>query len=513
MQYSKREDNMRKIPVTIGFLLSFCVLFLTGSRSFGDDTAISEDTQTCLECHTVLHPGIVEDWKRSRHAVSTPAMGLKKGPLEKRISGDKFPEALADHVVGCAECHTMNPDQHKDTFEHNDYHVHPVVTPGDCSVCHPVEDKEYRGNLMSHAYGNLMDNPLYRSLVDSVNGIHSFEGQELIQKPPDSDTDADSCLYCHGTVVKAEGMRTVETEYGEMSFPLLSGWPNQGVGRINPDGTRGSCSACHTRHRFPIEVARKPYTCSECHKGPDVPAYSVYSVSKHGNIFHSKGGDWNFEAVPWTPGRDFTAPTCATCHVSLIVSPEEEIIANRTHKMNDRLPWRIFGLIYAHSHPKSPDTTLIRNRAGLSIPTELTGEQADQYLIGKDEQEKRKKTMEKVCLSCHSLNWVEGHFTRFENTLRTTNRSTLAATEILSSAWDKGIAKGLAQGDSIFNEAIEKKWVEHWLFYANSTRFASAMAGADYGTFANGRWYMSKNIQEMVEFLKIRLNFKSSGLK
>jgi hydroxylamine dehydrogenase len=58
------------------------------------------------------------------------------------------------------------------------------------------------------------------------------------------------------------------------------------VGRVNLDGSRGACSACHTRHRFSIEMARKPYTCKECHVGPDVPAFKVYSASKHGNIFH-----------------------------------------------------------------------------------------------------------------------------------------------------------------------------------------------------------------------------------
>jgi len=66
------------------------------------------------------------------------------------------------------------------------------------------------------------------------------------------------------------------------------------------------------------------------------------------------------------------------------------------------------------------------------------------------------------------------------------------------------VSCGLAQNESIFNEAIEKKWVEHWLFFANSTRFSSAMAGADYGVFANGRWYMNKNIQEMIDWLELK---------
>ena len=113
--------------------------------------------------------------------------------------------------------------------------------------------------------------------------------------------------------------------------------------------------------------------------------------------------------------------------------------------------------------------------------------------------------MQKTCLACHSQGWVNGQWVRLENTLKTTNEATLTATKILLTAWEKGAAKGLAQKDSIFNEAIEKKWVEQWLFYANSTRYASAMAGADYGVFANGRWYLNKNIQEMMDWLEFKL--------
>jgi hypothetical protein len=357
---------------------------------------------------------------------------------------------------------------------------------------------------MSHAYGNLQGNSLYRSLVDSINGIMSIEDAGLISKPSDADTDADSCLFCHGTEVKVKETRTVDTDYGEMSLPVLSGWPNAGVGRINPDGTMGSCTSCHTRHQFSIETARKPATCSECHKGPDVPAYGVYSVSKHGNIYSAKEGEWNFKNVPWTAGKDFTAPTCAACHVSLIVSEDGKVISERTHSMNNRLALRIFGLVYAHSHPKSSDTSVIKNNAGLPLPTELTGEEAGNFLISSAEKDKRLTEMKKVCLSCHSQGWVDGHFDRFNNTVENSNDMTLAATKILISAWEKGLAKGPDKNDSPFNEVIERKWVEQWLFYANSTRFASAMGGADYGVFNNGRFYMSKNIREMIEWMELR---------
>jgi hypothetical protein len=248
-------------------------------------------------------------------------------------------------------------------------------------------------------------------------------------------------------------------------------------------------------------MARKPKTCSQCHKGPDVPAYAVYAVSKHGNVYESLESKWDFSAVPWSPGEHFTAPTCATCHVSLLAAGGD-VIAERTHRMGDRSAWRIFGLVYAHPHPASADTTTLRNSAGLTLPTELTGEPVAAGLIGKEEQGAREGRMRKICQSCHSRQWVDGHFQKFARTIETTNAMTLAATKVMLRAWDEGLAGGLAQGDSIFNEAVERKWVSQWLFYANSARYASAMGGADYGVFANGRYQLSANLRELLDYVR-----------
>jgi hydroxylamine dehydrogenase len=486
-------------------LLTLFMVFVSVQLAFGASGRTSEDTNACIECHRSVHPGIVADWEKSRMAKVTPRAAKSMILKKRRVSFQQVPSRLDGVVVGCAECHTMNPEKHQDTYEHNGYHVHVVVTPEDCATCHPVELSQYSKNLMYNAVGNLKNNPVYHGLVDSALGVQSFKNMKTTLKKPDDQTYADACFYCHGTVVEVKGTETRKTAQGEMSFPILSGWPNQGVGRINPDRSKGSCAACHTRHQFSIEMARKPYTCSECHKGPDVPAYKVYSVSKHGNTYSGLGKSWNYKAVPWTVGKDFSAPTCATCHVSLLVSEQGDVVTERTHQMSDRIAWRLMGLIYAHPRPKSPDTTIIKNKAGLPLPTELTGEPVAEYLIDAKEQEKRRNTMQGVCLACHSQGWVDGQFTRFENTIRTTNEMTLAATKILLTAWEKGAAKGLAHSDSIFNEAIEKKWVEQWLFFANSTRYSSAMVGADYGVFAEGRWYMSKNIQEMFDWLEFKL--------
>lgn len=469
---------------------------------------ISEDTEECLGCHELVTPGIVADWKKSRHSQVSPTVGMAKQALERRISAVKMDDSLAETVVGCAECHTMNADAHPGSFEHNGYTVHTVVSPADCATCHPVEAEEYGQNLMSQAYGNLMGNPLYLKMVNVVNGLHEYSNGVITYHGSDEANNADSCLSCHGTEVKITGTETRETSMGEMDFPTLTNWPNIGVGRVNPDGTVGSCSPCHARHQYSIEVARKPYTCGQCHKGPDVPAYKVYSASIHGNIQKSIDKQWNFEAVPWTVGTDFTAPTCATCHISLVVDEEGEVLAERTHRMNDRLPWRLFGLPYAHPHPIAADTTPMINSSGLHLPTELTGEPVSKFLINAEEMAARQETMARVCLGCHSRQWVDGHFDRLDTSIGSTNHMTLQATRMITEAWEEGLAKS----DNPFDEAIEIKWTEQWLFFGNSTRLASAMGGTDYGVFDNGRWWQHKNIQEMREhMLLLRDRHKQSA--
>ena len=489
--------------------LAFLLSLLPMSTVFAQELQNSGDTETCLNCHASMHPGMVSDWRASRHSQVTPAQALLKEALARRVSADSIPERFLSTTVGCAECHTMNPEKHLDTFEHSGFQVHTVVTPEDCATCHPVERMQYEKNIMSYAHINLTNNAVYHSLMNSTNGVQDFDGVKTSLTDPDEMTDFESCIYCHGTEVLVQGTVTRQTALGPMEFPVLSGWPNQGVGRLNPDGSQGSCAACHTRHQFSIQMARKPYTCSECHKGPDVPGYKVYEVSKHGNMFSSMEKEWNFESVPWIVGKDFTAPTCAACHVSLLVTSDETTVAERSHQMNDRLWWRIMGLIYAHPHPKSPNTAIIVNKAGLPLATELTGEPVSEYLIDQAEMAARQERMSKVCSACHSNQWVDNQFARFENTIKTTNQMTLTATKILSTAWEKGAARGLPQKAPIFDEAIEKMWVEQWLFFGNTTRYASAMMGADYGAFANGRWYMAKNIQEMQDWLQ----FKLKGIK
>lgn len=466
---------------------------------------ISQETQSCLECHKQYTPGIVEDWQRSLHSKTTPSSALKKTEKIRRISAQRVPSSLAGVVVGCFECHGLNPEKHKDHFEHEGFKINIIVTPKDCATCHPVEEKQYSGSKKAHALGNLNKNPVYHTLVHTIIGKKTIDKGKVVQKEASDFTRQETCFGCHGTEIKVTGMQSIETGIGTIEVPKLTHWPNQGVGRINPDGSLGACSSCHTRHQFSIEVARKPYTCSQCHLEPDVPAWNVYKESKHGNIFDSNYTKWNFHAVPWRIGKDFQTPTCATCHNSLIVNSEGKTIAERTHDFGSRLWVRLFGLIYSHPQPIQGDTSILRNKDGLPLPTALTGEAAREGLIDEKEQKRRRSVMSTICIQCHSTSWTSNHFAKLDHTLREVDEMTLASTLLLLEAWNSHLAEGLPHGKNPFDETIEQMWIKQWLFYANSIKYASAMTGApDYATFKNGWWNLTETLQQMKDWIEFK---------
>ena len=480
------------------FLFTLVITVDTTEPQGSDEIPLSDQTQTCKDCHELFNPGTVMDWMNSRHANSTPEEALKKPLLQRRVSSTTIPENLRSVAVGCYECHSLNPDQHSDNFEHFGEQINVIVSPNDCRICHSLEVEQYSRSKKAYAVVNLQKNPVFDNLVETILGVKKIENSSIVPLKASDLTKGETCFNCHGTNVTVAGMREISLDVGDVEVPELTNWPNQGVGRVNPDGSYGACTACHPRHGFSIEVARKPYTCSQCHLEPDVPSYNVYKESKHGNIFESKKQRWNWDSVPWKVGMDFRAPTCAVCHNSLITTMAGEKVAERTHNFGSR-PWvRLFGVIYSHPQPKSGNTSVIVNKNGLPLPTTLAGEPAFEYLIDSSEQERRKTQMKKVCRSCHGTSWADGHFTQLDTAIVESDKMVLAATQLILEAWNKGVA----DQSNLFDEAIEQMWIEQWLFYANSIRYASAMAGPDYASFKNGWWKSTHNLQVMRNYIE-----------
>ena len=124
--------------------LTIIVLFLLIPNAvMTADVPLSDATSGCLDCHSTVHPGIVESWQKSRHAMVTPKTAMAVKGVARKVSSEKVTKSLLAVAVGCAECHTQRPEAHADTFEHNGYKVHVVVSPQDCATCHTQEANQY----------------------------------------------------------------------------------------------------------------------------------------------------------------------------------------------------------------------------------------------------------------------------------------------------------------------------------------------------------------------------------
>ncbi|MDP3017525.1 MAG: multiheme c-type cytochrome, partial [Deltaproteobacteria bacterium] len=205
------------------------LLFAQGSAKKEMAPPISQETFACLNCHKVYTPGIVEDWLKSRHSKTLPSSALKKAEKARRISAKKVAASLEKVVVGCYECHSLNAEKHRDNFEHMGFKINVIVSPRDCATCHPVEVKQFSDSKKAHAVGNLVKNPVYHTLVETVISKKTVEDGKVVQKNVSDLTRKETCFSCHGTEVKVSGMETVKTAMGEVEVPRLTNWPNQGV--------------------------------------------------------------------------------------------------------------------------------------------------------------------------------------------------------------------------------------------------------------------------------------------
>ncbi|MCP4539770.1 MAG: cytochrome C, partial [Chloroflexi bacterium] len=148
------------------------------------------------------------------------------------------------------------------------------------------------------------------------------------------------------------------------------------IGHHWPDQSVGECDACHPKHSFDVAVARNPYTCGECHIGPDHPHIEIYLESKHGNIFTTHMHEWDlgYDSEENDGLVPIPIPTCTTCHMDAAPGMPS------THDVGERMAWET----------QSPYT--IRT-------TEAWGD-------GLMWQEKR-DNLETVCRQCHAQPFLE----------------------------------------------------------------------------------------------------------
>lgn len=105
---------MKRVMI-FSFVVAALFLFSISTSGISDGNVSpknSPETEACIGCHSSVTPGIVKDWFTSRHSLTIPEEALKKTFLERRVSATQIPDNLAKTVVGCYECHSLNPEAH-----------------------------------------------------------------------------------------------------------------------------------------------------------------------------------------------------------------------------------------------------------------------------------------------------------------------------------------------------------------------------------------------------------------
>ncbi len=380
----------------------------------------------CIECHKSEHPGLFADWAKSRHASAN---------------------------ITCLDCHQADPSDkdvsiiHFKQYERADVKwgkpeykipVAAAVTPKDCSRCHPDEAKQY--SRSKHA-----------NTLEIIWKIDPW-----LNKGMNSDFERTTgCFACHGTILKMKEDR-LDPET----------WPNVGVGRFNFDGSKGSCTSCHTRHLFSVMEARKPEACGQCHLGPDHPQIEIFMESKHGDIYTAHGDTYNWDAAPgtWTPGVDYRAPTCAVCHMS----GAGPVLTS--HDVTERLAWET----------QAPLT--VRPENFKPFPAKVN-------------HEVERQKMKDICLQCHGNTWTDAHFVRLDKVVEEYNEVYFKPVKKML---DDLYAKGLLDKTKFFDEELEIEFYEIWHHEGRRARFGAAMMAPDYAWW-HGFYDLKKHYNTYME--------------
>ena len=411
----------RKVALMAALILGFAGLFAFAGpeggpsapntpkvKAFRIERSMSKQAQACIECHKREQPGVFADWAASRHA----SAGVTCLDCHQAEAGD--PDVATDH-----EKQYRRGDSLWAAAEYKTP-VSAVVTPKDCSRCHPDEVIQYGRSKHAHTLEVIWK--IDKWLQDGMN----------------SETErAAGCYHCHGTVLKSENGRLDPKT-----------WPNVGVGRVNLDGSLGSCTSCHTRHRFSVMEARKPGACGQCHLGPDHPQMEIYAESKHGDITAAFGEKYNWDAAPgaWSPGVDYRAPTCAVCHMSGAGG------AATSHDVTERLSWEL----------QAPKSVHPQDFAAFPAKTDWQAERAK---------------MKSVCLQCHSQAWTDDHYVKLDAVVSEYETAYYTPAKAMM---DTLYAKGLLDKTRYFDEAMEVEFYELWHHEGRRARMGAAMMAPDY---------------------------------
>jgi hydroxylamine dehydrogenase len=201
---------------------------------------------------------------------------------------------------------------------------------------------------------------------------------------------------------------------------------------------RNGCIACHTRHAFDLEEARKPEACYTCHMGPDHPNYEAYMSSKHGSIYAARGAAWDW-GVPLAEA-EWDAPTCAYCHMLYV---DDAGGRASSHNMTRKIIW--------------------------GMGTQAAGGELTD-LVALEENQAKRNEMVKVCVTCHSEVKARDYLRSADAHKLSGDALVVEAREILARLYEDGLieaghgqlAAGLLPGPRFSAIELPTGFAQHW---------------------------------------------------
>lgn len=400
-----------------------------------------EAGEKCVSCHSKASSGLASQWRESAHHAAG---------------------------VNCMDCHQAERSD-PDAIVHEGQIIATIVSPKDCSRCHQKEYEEQQGSVHAEAFA-LIEARL-PALADHVGGP--------IMR-------AASCDQCHGSRVNVQGDGRLDP----------TTWPNSGIGRLNPDGSKGSCSACHGRHRFSKAQAREPEACVRCHSGPDSPDKEIFEASKHGMVYAAHRHEMNLDAPEWVAGRDYTAaPTCVTCHMGAAgkLPSTHDVGMRNAWSLNSPVSNRQFLVVFEDgAKMELPEGSEIPKR-GAEL-TRLDGTVGQVKTVAAPDR--RRQAMSMVCLECHAKSFTESFMTQFDSVVELFN------TKFGRPARD--IMAGLYAAELLtptpFDEPIEFTYWELWHDEGARARHGASMMSPNHawweGMYVVGRNFYARFLPE-----------------
>ncbi|HEY1679016.1 MAG TPA: multiheme c-type cytochrome [Candidatus Sulfotelmatobacter sp.] len=361
----------------------------------------------CAECHSRTQYSVVHEYEMSRHAQKS---------------------------VSCLDCH--QPAQGQEKKDHNGF----VVTSGhltaaNCRRCH--EDIYQQFARSRHAatswaaiYGEKGLTPEQVSFSETYQPGGTKRPPHPFVTGEGAAAMASGCEQCHS------------------------------IGKPNPDGTLGTCTACHTRHTSSVAIARLPTTCGQCHLGPDHSQIEIYEESKHGVMFAAQEKLLNLNAEPKDlTTRDMFVPACATCHMSGLNG------VGVTHDPSERLSYFLANAVT---------------------------EKRPNYAVAQAK-------MKQVCGQCHTASIVDPVYQRAEAVVQATNEKVTAAKAIVDGLRKEGVLTGPP-----FSNPIDFVYFDFWHYDGRTAKHGAFMGGADFVQW-HGNYPMLRKtaeLKQMADYLR-----------